>query len=81
MSFRYYPFKLCWIFLNLIYLIRRSDISHRARNLLSKWSRMFARRQAMKKHNGTKSSTDEQNELILKQRQVLLLLIPAISLK
>lgn len=42
---------------------------------------MFARRQAMKKHNGTKSSTDEQNELILKQRQVLLLLIPAISLK
>ncbi|KAJ0054357.1 hypothetical protein Pint_01030 [Pistacia integerrima] len=40
-----------------------SDISHRARILLSKWSKMFARRQAVKKHNGTKSSTDVHNDI------------------
>ncbi|KAK0582114.1 hypothetical protein LWI29_021628 [Acer saccharum] len=44
-----------------------SDISNRARSLLSKWSKMLVNNQAMKKPNGVKSSTDAQNELILKQ--------------
>ncbi|KAK4847485.1 hypothetical protein QYF36_002416 [Acer negundo] len=44
-----------------------SDISNRARSLLSKWSKMLVNSQAMKKPNGVKSSTDAQNELILKQ--------------
>ncbi|TXG63491.1 hypothetical protein EZV62_010485 [Acer yangbiense] len=52
-----------------------SDISNRARSLLSKWSKMLVNSQAVKKPNGVKSSTDAQNELILKQRQVLSLLL------
>lgn len=45
---------------------RASDLSNRANVLLSKWSKMFSRSQALKKH-GAKHSTDSQNELILKQ--------------
>ncbi|XP_050236994.1 homeobox protein LUMINIDEPENDENS isoform X2 [Mercurialis annua] len=45
---------------------RTSDISNRARVLLSRWSKMFARAQAMKKPNGIQSSMDAQ-EMILKQ--------------
>ena len=56
--------------LNLIYLIWRSDISNRARLLISRWSKMFARSQAAKKSNGLRSSTEAQNEMLLKQRQV-----------
>lgn len=54
--------------LNLIYLIWRPDISNRARYLLSRWSKIFARSQAMKKPNAVKSSTDAQDEMLLKQR-------------
>lgn len=52
----------------LIFLIWRSDISHRARNLLSKWSNMFGK-SLSKKSNGLKSSSDLQDEMLLKQRQ------------
>ncbi|KAJ6404235.1 hypothetical protein OIU84_012421 [Salix udensis] len=45
---------------------RTSDISNRARVLLSKWSKMFAKSQAIKKPNCVKSSTDAQ-DMILKQ--------------
>ncbi|KAI5599342.1 hypothetical protein BDE02_02G189700 [Populus trichocarpa] len=45
---------------------RTPDISNRARVLLSKWSKMFAKSQAIKKPNGIKSSTDAQ-DMILKQ--------------
>ncbi|EOX94988.1 hypothetical protein QUC31_004795 [Theobroma cacao] len=52
---------------NKLCLYRFSDISHRARLLISRWSKMFARSQAAKKPNGLKSSADAQNELLLKQ--------------
>ncbi|KAL5795538.1 hypothetical protein ACOSQ2_000358 [Xanthoceras sorbifolium] len=52
---------------NKLRFYRSSDISNRARLLLSKWSKMLVKSQAMKKPNGVKSSTDAQNELILKQ--------------
>ncbi|EEF41619.1 Homeobox protein LUMINIDEPENDENS, putative [Ricinus communis] len=51
---------------NRLRFYRTSDISNRARVLLSRWSKMFARAQAMKKPNGMKSSMDPQ-EMILKQ--------------
>ncbi|XVF26443.1 hypothetical protein REPUB_Repub14bG0017100 [Reevesia pubescens] len=46
---------------------RFSDISNRARLLISRWSKMFARSQAAKKPNGLRSSTEAQNEMLLKQ--------------
>ncbi|KAK2649382.1 hypothetical protein Ddye_016871 [Dipteronia dyeriana] len=52
---------------NKLRFYRASDISNRARTLLSKWSKMLVNSQATKKPNGFKSSTDAQNELILKQ--------------
>ncbi|XP_028085274.1 homeobox protein LUMINIDEPENDENS isoform X1 [Camellia sinensis] len=52
---------------NRLRFYRASDISIRARNLLSRWSKIFARSQAMKKSNAVKSSTDAQNEMLLKQ--------------
>jgi hypothetical protein len=61
-------------FLNLIYLIWRSDISNRARVLLSRWSKSLARSQAMKKPNGMKTSSDSQELALLKRRQGHLLL-------
>ncbi|XVF32729.1 hypothetical protein REPUB_Repub17cG0108000 [Reevesia pubescens] len=52
---------------NKLCLYRFSDISNRARLLISRWSRMFARSQAAKKPNGLRSSTEAQNEMLLKQ--------------
>ncbi|OMO63761.1 hypothetical protein CCACVL1_22294 [Corchorus capsularis] len=52
---------------NKLRLYRFSDISNRARTLISRWSKMFARSQAAKKPNGLKSATEAQNEMLLKQ--------------
>ncbi|KAA8543136.1 hypothetical protein F0562_021369 [Nyssa sinensis] len=52
---------------NRLRFYRTSDISNRARILLSRWSKMFARSQAMKKPNAMKSLSDAQNEMLLKQ--------------
>ncbi|KAH1108057.1 hypothetical protein J1N35_011825 [Gossypium stocksii] len=52
---------------NKLCLYRFSDISNRARLLISRWSKMFARSQAAKKPNGLRSSTETQNEMLLKQ--------------
>ncbi|GAV83362.1 hypothetical protein CFOL_v3_26810 [Cephalotus follicularis] len=52
---------------NSLRFYRTSDISNRARVLLSRWSKIFARSQAMKKPNGRKSSSEAQNEVLLKQ--------------
>ncbi|OMP06646.1 hypothetical protein COLO4_07998 [Corchorus olitorius] len=52
---------------NKLRLYRFSDISNRARILISRWSKMFARSQAAKKPNGLKSATEAQNEMLLKQ--------------
>ncbi|KAL5060512.1 hypothetical protein RYX36_032116 [Vicia faba] len=46
-----------------------SDISNRARVLLSKWSKLLTRNQAIQKPNGVKPSYDGQKERILSQRQ------------
>ncbi|KAF5731465.1 putative Homeobox protein LUMINIDEPENDENS [Tripterygium wilfordii] len=53
--------------INRLRFYRTPDISNRARILLAKWSKMFARSQAMKKPNGVKSSSDMQKEILLKQ--------------
>ncbi|KAK8614570.1 hypothetical protein V6N13_068370 [Hibiscus sabdariffa] len=52
---------------NKLCLYRFSDVSNRARLLISRWSKMFARSQAAKKPNGLRSSTETQNEMLLKQ--------------
>ncbi|KAK8499508.1 hypothetical protein V6N12_011593 [Hibiscus sabdariffa] len=52
---------------NKLRLYRFSDVSNRARLLISRWSKMFARSQAAKKPNGLRSSTETQNEMLLKQ--------------
>ncbi|XVE73272.1 hypothetical protein DITRI_Ditri11bG0104000 [Diplodiscus trichospermus] len=52
---------------NKLRLYRFSDISNRARLLIARWSKMFARSQAAKKPNGLRSSTEAQNEMLLKQ--------------
>ncbi|XP_076950363.1 homeobox protein LUMINIDEPENDENS-like [Bidens hawaiensis] len=52
---------------NKLRFYRGSDISNRAKSLLSKWSKMFARSQAMRKPNTNISSVDGQNEMLLKQ--------------
>ncbi|XWS76517.1 hypothetical protein CRYUN_Cryun01aG0183200 [Craigia yunnanensis] len=52
---------------NKLRLYRFSDISIRARLLISRWSKMFARSEAAKKPNGLRSSTEAQNEMLLKQ--------------
>ncbi|KAK8283341.1 hypothetical protein V6Z12_D08G088000 [Gossypium hirsutum] len=65
---------------NKLCLYRFSDISNRARLLISRWSKMFARSQAAKKPNGLRSSTETQNEMLLKQRKEspqVLKLLPA----
>ncbi|XP_065861299.1 homeobox protein LUMINIDEPENDENS [Euphorbia lathyris] len=51
---------------NRLRFYRTSDISNRARILLSRWSKLFARSQAMKKPNRLRSSINAQ-EMILKQ--------------
>ncbi|XP_051142120.1 homeobox protein LUMINIDEPENDENS [Andrographis paniculata] len=51
---------------NRLRFYRTSDISHRARTLLSKWSNMFGKNLS-KKSNGQKSASDLQDEMLLKQ--------------
>lgn len=52
---------------NRLRFYRTSDISNRARVLLSRWSKLLVRSQAMKKPNGMKSPSDIQNDMMLKQ--------------
>ncbi|KAE8660617.1 Homeobox protein LUMINIDEPENDENS [Hibiscus syriacus] len=52
---------------NELRLYKFSDVSNRARLLISRWSKMFARSQTAKKPNGLRSSTETQNEMLLKQ--------------
>ncbi|VVB07019.1 unnamed protein product [Arabis nemorensis] len=50
---------------------RSPDISNRAKGLLSRWTKLFAKIQAMKKQNRNNSQIDSQSQLLLKQRQVV----------
>ncbi|KAI4301367.1 hypothetical protein L6164_034654 [Bauhinia variegata] len=50
---------------NRLRFYRTSDISNRARVLLSKWSKSLARNQALKKPNGVKASIVARNKLML----------------
>ncbi|XP_073064850.1 homeobox protein LUMINIDEPENDENS-like isoform X1 [Primulina eburnea] len=52
---------------NKLRFYRASDISNRARILLSTWSKMFASSQSSSKLNGNKSVGDAQDEMLLKQ--------------
>lgn len=52
---------------NKLRFYRSSDISNRARVLLSKWSKIFARSQNLKKLNAVKSTSECQDEMLLKQ--------------
>ncbi|KAL8207736.1 hypothetical protein R6Q57_007148 [Mikania cordata] len=52
---------------NKLRFYRGSDISNRAKSLLSRWSKMFARSQAMRRPNANISFVDAQNEMLLKQ--------------
>ncbi|KAI5425070.1 homeobox protein LUMINIDEPENDENS [Lathyrus oleraceus] len=52
---------------NRLRFYRTSDISNRARVLLSKWSKLLTRNQAIKKPNGVKPSYDGQKETLLSQ--------------
>ncbi|KAL4572105.1 hypothetical protein LXL04_018874 [Taraxacum kok-saghyz] len=54
---------------NKLRFYRVPDVSNRAKNLLSRWSKMFTRSQALRKPNANISPVDAQNELLLKQRQ------------
>ncbi|KAL0371418.1 UNVERIFIED_CONTAM: Homeobox protein LUMINIDEPENDENS [Sesamum angustifolium] len=54
---------------NRLRFYRTSDISHRARTMLSKWSNMLGKNLSLKKSNGLKSASDLQDEILLKQRQ------------
>lgn len=63
-----FPVHFSLSLLKLIYLIWRSDISNRARVLLSRWSKLFVRSQVLKKQSSTNSSNDLQKERIRKQR-------------
>nr|GEV55062.1 homeobox protein luminidependens [Tanacetum cinerariifolium] len=54
---------------NKLRFYRGSDISKKAKTLLSRWSKMFARSQAIRKSNANISAVDAQNEMLLKQRQ------------
>ncbi|CAN0899004.1 Homeobox protein LUMINIDEPENDENS [Linum grandiflorum] len=51
---------------NTLRFYRTSDISSRARILLAKWTKLFARSQSLRKPNGVGCSTDEQ-DMILKK--------------
>ncbi|KAL2660909.1 hypothetical protein AAZV13_03G170600 [Glycine max] len=50
---------------NKLRFYRTSDISNRARVLLSKWSKLFARNHVIKKPNGVKTSSDGHKEMML----------------
>nr|XP_043619577.1 homeobox protein LUMINIDEPENDENS [Erigeron canadensis] len=52
---------------NKLRFYRGSDISKRAKTLLSRWSKMFARSQALRKTNANISPVDAQDEMLLKQ--------------
>ncbi|KAK4732228.1 hypothetical protein R3W88_025216 [Solanum pinnatisectum] len=52
---------------NSLRFYRTPDISNRARILLARWSKIFAKSQAMKKRNGIKSASDMHDELLLQQ--------------
>ncbi|XP_022854669.1 homeobox protein LUMINIDEPENDENS-like isoform X3 [Olea europaea var. sylvestris] len=52
---------------NKLRFYRKSDISNRARMLLARWSKAFAKSQAVKKRNGMNSAADAQDEMLLKQ--------------
>ncbi|XP_073284728.1 homeobox protein LUMINIDEPENDENS-like isoform X2 [Primulina huaijiensis] len=52
---------------NKLRFYRASDISNRARILLSTWSKMFASSQSSNKLNGNKSVGDALDEMLLKQ--------------
>ncbi|XP_038876754.1 homeobox protein LUMINIDEPENDENS [Benincasa hispida] len=52
---------------NYLRFYRTSDISNRARFLLSRWSKLLARSQALKKPNGVKLLTNSHTDMILKQ--------------
>ncbi|KAL2535315.1 homeobox protein LUMINIDEPENDENS-like [Forsythia ovata] len=52
---------------NKLRFYRKSDISNRARMLLARWSKAFAKSQALKKRNGMNSAADAQDEMLLKQ--------------
>ncbi|XP_043718840.1 homeobox protein LUMINIDEPENDENS-like [Telopea speciosissima] len=53
---------------NRLRFYRTSDISNRARVLLTKWSKLFVRSQALKKPTSMKSPNATQKEIIQKQR-------------
>ncbi|XP_042476328.1 homeobox protein LUMINIDEPENDENS-like isoform X2 [Macadamia integrifolia] len=53
---------------NRLRFYRTSDISNRARVLLSRWSKLFVRSQALKKPTSMKSPNAAQKEIIQKQR-------------
>ncbi|CAA6654255.1 unnamed protein product [Spirodela intermedia] len=53
---------------NKLRFYRTSDISNKARVLLSRWSKLFIRSQAMKRPLSVKYSSDSQKEMIRKQR-------------
>ncbi|XP_023004443.1 homeobox protein LUMINIDEPENDENS-like isoform X2 [Cucurbita maxima] len=52
---------------NNLRFYRTSDISNRARFLISRWSKLLIRSQALKKPNGMKLLTNSQTDMILKQ--------------
>ncbi|XP_025888793.2 homeobox protein LUMINIDEPENDENS-like isoform X1 [Solanum lycopersicum] len=52
---------------NSLRFYRTPDISDRARVLLERWSNIFAKSQAMTKHNGVKSASDMHDEMLLQQ--------------
>ncbi|XP_050367171.1 homeobox protein LUMINIDEPENDENS [Argentina anserina] len=52
---------------NRLRFYRTSEISNRARVLLSRWSKSLARSQALKKPNGMKTSNDSQELALLKR--------------
>ncbi|KAJ4968422.1 hypothetical protein NE237_015123 [Protea cynaroides] len=53
---------------NRLRFYRSSDISNRARVLLSRWSKLLVRSQLLKRPTSMKSSNDAQKEIIRKQR-------------
>ncbi|KAF7818232.1 homeobox protein LUMINIDEPENDENS [Senna tora] len=55
---------------NKLRFYRTADISNRARDLLSKWSKLLASNQAIKKSSSVKPSIDPQQEMVLPQRKV-----------
>ncbi|CAI9781120.1 unnamed protein product [Fraxinus pennsylvanica] len=52
---------------NKLRFYSKSDISNRARMLLARWSKAFAKSQALKKRNGMNSAANAQDEMLLKQ--------------